>query len=171
AGRHVREFEEAMTLLKKRAKGKKGQDTDLGFRRLLEDQYAYEALEWERTAALDECQRLTEEMAILADAARRAGEFDRHLRHLLSQIREATPEECRTLADGQTLKKLAKEQAEGEAEACAQCEALAARGGEMKEAWRLLSLTWASMKITSRPDSTSRTYADAAPKKASSSSS
>lgn len=213
------ELQKQKQKLQKRAKGKGSQAAALELGRLLEDKEAYEALESERAAALEECQKFMaegkmtnseandwaqlvealdaakadvaelapetsaeealpktstwaaiaakvktgklevdsqEQMAMLAEATRRAAAFDEELQKQRSQMKKrrkalqkgATPDQvdpleaCRTLADEQTLKKLAKEQAE----ACAQCEALAASAEiDTKEAWTELGAAWAAM--------------------------
>ena len=95
-----------------------------------------------------------EHLAMLGEAARRAAAFDEELQKQRSQMKKrrkalqkGSPdhdplEACRSLADEQMLKKLAKEQAE----ACAQCEASAASAeGDAKEAWAELGAAWAAM--------------------------
>ncbi|CAE7032071.1 asl1 [Symbiodinium natans] len=214
------ELQKQRQKLQKRAKAKGSSAPALELGRLLEDREAFQALEAERVAALEECQKFLaeegqklgdseandwtqlvealdaaktdldelaqetsaealpgsstwadiaaklktgklevdsqEHLAMLAEASRRAAAFDEELQKQRSQMKKrrkalqkgVTPDQvdpleaCRSLADEQTLKKLAKEQAE----ACAQCEALAASAeGDAKEAWTELGAAWAAM--------------------------
>ncbi|CAJ1417638.1 unnamed protein product [Effrenium voratum] len=198
--------------LQKRSKAKTAAPAPVEFGRLLEDQAALQALEVEREAAMEECQRYIgdaraygnsaeenkwidvlqgwhgveedlpqlstnelpegtwsamasraktgkvsvdhdEQLALLAEAARRAAAFDEELQKQRShmkkrrkalqkgELEQADPlEACRTLADEEVLKRLAKEQAD----ACAQCEAMAAIGDGV--AWEELGAAWAQMQ-------------------------